>query len=209
MLHTGRILAVVLSVILGWFWNESDHFLFCICNFPRWNDFGTGLSKYTTTHLAFVHLPTLRYLWPGITKLKVSLCSIFSHLSVHSFGLSRLSAGDRAEPSEGEAHEPEDGQQVGERRGVHRRDPERGAGLLHARRPLQSPALTSLWLPRGGMTGALFTVCYFRAAHTDLGSATITAANRLISVHQQSHGERSSGVQHRSLGHLRIWNIPG
>lgn len=26
----------------------------------------------------------------------------------------------------------------------------------------------------------------------------------LISVHQQSHGERPSGVQHRSAGHLRF-----
>lgn len=91
-----------------------------------------------------MHLTAHRYLWPVITKLRVSLCSVFSHLSFHSFGLSCLSTGDRAEPSEGETHEPEDGQQVGERRGVYRRDAERGAGLLHARRPLQSPALTSV-----------------------------------------------------------------
>lgn len=67
-----------------------------------------------------------------------------SHLSLHSSGLPRLPAGDRAEPPEGETHEPEDGQQVGERRGVDRRDAERGAGLPHARRPHQGPALTSV-----------------------------------------------------------------
>lgn len=84
------------------------------------------------------------YLWPVITKLKIGLCLIFPHLSFRSFGLSCLSTGDRAETPEGEAHEPEDGQQVGERRGVYRRDAERGAGLLHAGRALQSPALTSV-----------------------------------------------------------------
>lgn len=76
-----------------------------------------------------------------------------THLSSHSSCLSRLSARDQAEPPQGETHEPEDGQQVGECRGVHRRDAERGAGLPHARRPHQSPALTSVRLPSRGTTG--------------------------------------------------------
>lgn len=68
--------------------------------------------------------------------MNIGLCYISSHPSFHSSGLSRFSARDRAEAPEGKTHEPEDGQQVGERCGVYWRDAERGAGLLHARRPL-------------------------------------------------------------------------
>lgn len=50
----------------------------------------------------------------------------------NSSSLSCISAWNRAEPSEGETNEPEDGQQVGKCGGVHRRDSERGAGMLHA-----------------------------------------------------------------------------
>lgn len=113
-----------------------------------------------------------------------------THLSSHSSGLSRLSARDRAEPPEGETHEPEDGQQVGERRGVHRRDAERGAGLPHARRPHQSPALTSVRLPSGGTTGPVHS-----SAWTDPGiGLVLVTRSHSITVHQQSHGERSSGI---------------
>lgn len=117
---------------------------FCICNFPLWSYFWNRFVKIYNYKRSLCACNNSLISLAIITKLKVSLCSVFSHLSIHSFGLSCLSTGDRAESSEGEAHEPEDGQQVGERRGVYRRDAERGAGLLHARRPLQSPALTSV-----------------------------------------------------------------
>lgn len=170
-----------------------------ICNTPSLK------QVCKNTNLFFVYLQTHRYPWPVLTKQKVSLCSIFSYLPSYSFGLSRFSTGNQAKPPEGEAYEPEDGQQVGERRGVHRRDAERGAGLLHARRPLQSPALTCVWLPGGGGSGRLVVQGGVHRPETSHHNS----CNRLISVHQQSHGERSSGVQHRSLGHLRLWNIPG
>lgn len=67
-----------------------------------------------------------------------------------SSGLPCIPARNPAESSEGETDEPQDGQQVGQRGGVHRRDAERGAGLLHSGRPLQGAALPSVWLPRGG-----------------------------------------------------------
>lgn len=75
----------------------------------------------------------------------------FSLLSFNSFSLSCVPAGDWPEPSEGETDESKDGQQVGKRGGVHRRDAERGAGVLHAWRPLQSPAFACVWLSGRGM----------------------------------------------------------
>lgn len=57
--------------------------------------------------------------------------SAFSLMSSNSSSLSCVSAWNRQEAPEGETDEPEDGQQVGKRGGVHRRDSERGAGLLH------------------------------------------------------------------------------
>lgn len=61
-----------------------------------------------------------------------------------SSGLPCIPARNPAESSEGETDEPQDGQQVGQRGGVHRRDAERGAGLLHSGRPLQGAALPSV-----------------------------------------------------------------
>lgn len=69
----------------------------------------------------------------------------------NSSSLSCVSAWNWPEPSEGEADKQEDGQQVGKCVGVHRRDTECGAGVLHSWRPLQSPACTSVWLPGWGM----------------------------------------------------------
>ena len=75
-------------------------------------------------------------------------------------GVPSLPARDRSGRPEGEAHQPEDGQQMGGQVGVHRRDAERGAGLLHPRRPRQGPARPRVRLPGGGReTRSLLTLC--------------------------------------------------
>ncbi len=80
---------------------------------------------------------------------------LLSLLIFNSSSISCVSAWNRPEPPEGETDEPEDGQQVGKCGGVHRRDAERGAGVLHPWRALQSPACTGVWLPGRGMIARL------------------------------------------------------
>lgn len=96
----------------------------------------------THRHKYFLSLSTFNSAAKSKTGLSIS--------PSHSSGLPCVPARDRAEPAEGETDEPQDGQQVGQRQGVHRRDSERGAGVLHAGRPLQGAALPSVWLPGGG-----------------------------------------------------------
>lgn len=79
-------------------------------------------------------------------------------LSLCSSGLPCVSAGDWPEAAEGEVDQQEDGQQVGQFHGVHRRDTECGAGVLHTGRPVQGPALTCFWLPSRGMNGHSFSM---------------------------------------------------
>lgn len=121
--------------------------------------------------------------------------SAFSLMSSNSSSLSCVSAWNRPEAPEGETDEPEDGQQVGKRGGVHRRDSERGAGLLHTWRPLQSPAFTSVWLPGRGTIACLYSLVHLHKKKQLItyNKRLFHQLNPLISVHQQSHGERSPG----------------
>lgn len=111
----------------------------CTCRYPCWE------------HTLW------SFLSPVQSTKHLELCDLsFSLFFPFSSSLSCISARNRPEPSEGETDKPKDGQQVGKCSGVYWCDTERGAGVLHTWRPLQSPALTCVWLPGRGMTACLF-----------------------------------------------------
>ena len=81
---------------------------------------------------------------PRVCALLKCYKTFMVYFVFYSFGFPCISPGDKPGPVEGKANEPADGQQVGRQVGVHPRDPQRGAGLLHQGRARQGPARPSL-----------------------------------------------------------------
>ena len=82
--------------------------------------------------------------------LLLDLFSLSLPPSPCSPGLPYVPPRHRPGASQREADQQEDGQQVGQCPGDHQRDAERGAGVLHAGRPVEGSALSRVRLPCGG-----------------------------------------------------------